>query len=183
MILFPFTATAAVLTIASLISKFQYEPTHLRVALHAIFGLLQTVSLAIAYITYIGVGNMRTVASILFPIILGFIFCNNFLGLLIQTPFFMADRRFLRWLSHRKNEKDCKLHLIWYYVLTIFSFLTNYKFKMIIFSRLFNFDCFKGQLESIAKLKIFDIFLFIGLIPEALVFFTTINLMTFESVD
>jgi len=52
---------------------------------------------------------------------------------------------------------------------------------MVVFSRLFSFNCFDGQLEDINKFKIFNVLSFIGLVPE--VIFIYCGVVTIAGLD
>jgi len=71
--------------------------------------------------------------------------------------------------------------LIWFHLINILSFLTNFKLKMLIFSRLFDLDCCKCLLDNTNKFRVFNVLSFIGLLPE--VIFLYCSFITMRSSD
>lgn len=60
------------------------------------------------------------------------IYILNVLALIIQTPFLYSDIKFTQWL--KSNNKS------FFIFTTLMSLVINYKFKMILFTRLFRFN-------------------------------------------
>ena len=95
---------------------------------------------------------------------LAMIYSINLLGLLIQTPILCSDNKFSHWVSN-------SFHKIFFLVITILSFLTNYKLKMIVFSKLFSFTSARAQLETVQKFRIFNILSFLGAAHEVFIIY------------
>ncbi len=70
---------------------------------------------------------------------LAIIFLVNLMGYIIQTPYLLGDRKFLKWANRRVRKGDSRSNLIWFHIISLFSLFTSYKLKMVLFSRLFNF--------------------------------------------
>ncbi len=60
---------------------------------------------------------------------------------------------------------------------SVISFFTCYKIRMVLYSRLFGYQCFKCQLESIVGFGVYHFFAFIGLIPEVICLYSSIVLL------
>jgi hypothetical protein len=58
-------------------------------------------------------------------------------------------------------------------VISFLALFTNYKLKLILFTKLFNFSIFKYQLDSVQKFNIFNAFSFIGVGHEGLIIYVT----------
>lgn len=71
----------------------------------------------------------------------------------------------MKWVNRRTKREECRFNLFWFFFISFLSLLTNYKLKMVIFCRLFSFNCFDGHLEDVNKFKIFDVLSLIGLVP------------------
>jgi hypothetical protein len=52
---------------------------------------------------------------------------------------------------------------------------------MVLFSRLFNFECFKFQLVSIEKFKAFNVLSFIGYCPEILALYCCVMIIAYSN--
>jgi hypothetical protein len=165
MIGLPFTIATVLLSVAMLTSKFQDGSTRFMVACYSIFGTFESGSLFLTLILYLGDASRSETVQILLIISLSFIYIINFLGFLIITPYLLSDRKFMKWTSSRAKREDCRCNLFMFHVINVCSFLTNYKLKMLIFSRLFGFNCFNSRLEDIAKFRLFNVLSFIGLVP------------------
>jgi hypothetical protein len=83
------------------------------------------------------------------------IFGINLIGVLIQTAILCYDIKFIGWLRSR-------CHKIFFGVVTLLSGLINYKIKLILFCKMFNFGCTRAQLESVQRFRIFNILSFLG---------------------
>ena len=88
------------------------------------------------------------------------IYLLNILGLIIQTPILLNDIRFNQWL---KSNNKCFFTFI-----TLLALLVNYKCKMVLFTKLFRFQATSALLKSVHKFRLFNIFSFFGILPEAL---------------
>ena len=61
---------------------------------------------------------------------------------------------------------------------TLFSLVTNFKFKMLMFTKLFRFSCLTAQLEDIQGFRVFNVMSFFGIIYECLYFYTAVKLFS-----
>lgn len=82
----------------------------------------------------------------------------------------MRDSRFCGWVGDGCNKG-------FFGVVTLLSFLTNYKLKLILFCKLFNFGCTRAQLESVQKFRIFNFMSFLGIGHEAFVLYVSVVLI------
>jgi hypothetical protein len=106
-------------------------------------------------------------------IVIGWIYATNVLAVLFQTYVLSSDPKFIKYQ---------KSHCFTFIIVSVLSTLTSYKFKLVIATRLFNFSCFKSQLESIQKFNIFNIFSFIGIGHEGLLLYVIgLTLARFKS--
>lgn len=76
---------------------------------------------------------------LLLLVVLGIIYFINFVGLVSQTPILLMDDKFMHWKRNTCN------HII-FWVVTFLSFITNYKLKLILFSKLFSFGWVRSQM-------------------------------------
>ena len=76
---------------------------------------------------------------LLLVIVLGAIAFLNFISFIAQTIVLMWDKKFSEWLGVCGNKTM-------FGIITVLSFLVNYKLKMAIFTKLFNFLCMRAQL-------------------------------------
>jgi cadmium resistance protein CadD (predicted permease) len=146
MIPVPFTVVSLMLLVACFISKLQYKSSHLIIALHAILGPFETATLAYAFVSYLQYGQTEFITRLLLIIPLTLIGILNLLALAAQTPTLTEDGHFSKWLKRRENKEDTRFNYCWFYFISILSFLSNYKLKMLLFSGLFNFECLKCKL-------------------------------------
>ena len=149
MIPVPFTVAGALLLLAFFISKLQYSSSYVLIALHAVLGMFETGTLVFSLITYLNRNQQETIYTLLFIVSLGIIAALNVFGLMIQTPYITDDKHFEKWTKRRDKKDEVKFNYCWFYFITIFSLLTNFKLKMLLFSGLFNFDCLKCKLETV----------------------------------
>jgi hypothetical protein len=68
----------------------------------------------------------------------GGIYILNILCFIIQTPFLLSDSKFNQW--YKSNNKS------FFILTTIVSLSLNYKFKMILFTKLFRFNATNASL-------------------------------------
>jgi hypothetical protein len=149
MISLPFTIAAIILIVACSISKIQYSSTYMSIAIHAFLGPIETASLICSLVSYNQSNEPKFSIKILFISALAIIATLNLIAFVIQTAFVAQDRKFLKWVRRQDYKKSTKFNLFWFYFMSISSVLSNYKLKMLIFSRLFSFDCLKSQLEGL----------------------------------
>jgi len=74
---------------------------------------------------------------LLFLICLAWIYVTNLIAAIVQSYLLSNDIKFNKYSSK---------HFIAYMTVSFISLLTNYKFKLIIITKLFDFSCFKSQL-------------------------------------
>lgn len=158
----PFTILACLVFVACCMSKLQNSTTYFIGLLYSMLGLIETGCLAYLLYSYIMMGPTIYVLNnvyILFAVAAA-IYCLNFLGLIIQTPYLTTDYRFNQWL---KAGNRC-----FFAVATLVSLLINYKFKMIVFTKLFHFQSTSAILDSVRKFRVFNVFSFFGILAEGL---------------
>jgi hypothetical protein len=88
---------------------------------------------------------------------LGLFFMLNFASFIAHTAQFCLDKRFTQWMKSSCSNFTAFL------LTTLLSLAINYKFKLILFSKIFNFSVFKAELTSVQNFKTFNIFSFIGI--------------------
>ena len=79
----------------------------------------------------------------------------NIFGLVVQSWQLAGDQKFAKWLK-------IKCNFVFYGITVLISALGNYKFKLIIFTKLFNFQCVRAQLEHVQKFRVFNVMSFLG---------------------
>lgn len=79
---------------------------------------------------------------------------------------YLNDKHYKIWLKDRK---------VYNILINIISLVINFKFRNVIFSKLFALKIFYGQLESIKKFKISGILSFFSLIYTGIVIFIGIS--------
>lgn len=94
----------------------------------------------------------------------------NMFSLLLHCYQLTNDQKFQKWVKNRCN-------YICYLILSIVSCLLNYKVKMMLFSRLFSFQCLRAQLDSVQKFRLFNVLSFLGVAHEGLVIYITALLL------
>ncbi len=88
---------------------------------------------------------------------LGAFFVLNFAGFFAHTVLLCVDKRFSQWMKSSCSNVTAFL------LTTVLSLTVNYKFKLILFSKIFNFGVFKAELTSVQNFKTFNIFSFFGI--------------------
>lgn len=143
-------------------SKLQNSGTYFIGILYSLFGLIETGCLAYLLYSYIMMGSTIYVLNNIYILlaVAGCIYCLNLLGLIIQTPYLATDYRFSQWL---KSGNRC-----FFAVATFIALLINYKFKMILFTKLFHFQSTSAILDSVHKFRVFNVFSFFGILAEGL---------------
>ena len=91
-------------------------------------------------------------------------------GLIVQSIQLSGDEKFRKWLGIPFNTG-------FYAVIVIISALTSYKFKIIIFTKLFSFQCVRAQLEHVQKFRVFNFMSFLGVGHEGLVIYVSALIM------
>lgn len=90
----------------------------------------------------------------------------NLFGLLVQSYQLAKDSKFERWLGVRCNT-------VFYGIVVAVSAVTSYKFKLIVFTKLFSFKCVRAQLEHVQKFRLFNFLSFLGVAHEGLVIYVS----------
>ncbi len=136
----PFTILGCVVFIACCMSKLQNNNTYLIGLLYSFFGIIETASIAFLIYSYFILGSNVYVLNNLYVMlaVIGFILILNVIGLVVQTPILVNDLRFGSWL---KSGNKC-----FFAFSTLVSVLINYKFKMLLFTKLFKFHCTSSML-------------------------------------
>jgi hypothetical protein len=63
----------------------------------------------------------------------------------------------------------------------VLSLLTNFKFKLLIFTKLFRFSCLTAHLEDIHGFRVFNVMSFLGFLYEGLYFYIAVKLFSIFS--
>ena len=108
------------------------------------------------------------------------VFINVFASI-VQVPYLLGDEKVKKWLKGKEDEKR-SCNIFWFSTTVIAGILVNYKIKLLIFSRLFGFHCYKCKLETVDRFRIFNVFSFLGLLPEILMLYCSFTVITAESV-
>lgn len=87
---------------------------------------------------------------------MGYLYIMNILAVFIQNFFLCNDKSFKSWLKSGANRFVTVL-------VNIIATLANHKFRNLIFCKLFNFDIFTAQLDSLSKFKVINIFSFLSI--------------------
>jgi hypothetical protein len=123
-------------------SKLQNKNTYIVGIAYSLYGFIETATLLFtinSYNSYINSKNPSVNNLQYFIISLFIIIGLNLLSLLIQAPKLSHDQKFSKWLKNKVN-------LTFYIIVSCLSAVLNYKFKMILFSKLFSFLCMRAQL-------------------------------------
>lgn len=71
---------------------------------------------------------------------------------------------------------------IFYVIVVVVSTVTSFKFKLIVFTKLFSFQCVRAQLEHVQKFRIFNFLSFLGVAYEGLIIYVSaLILITLEA--
>lgn len=121
--------------IACCLSKIQNINTYLVGVAYAIFGFVETGVIAYLLVRYYLLGSTYYEWNmvLLLLVVLGIIYLLNLVSLITQTILLCFDTRFSAWLAVYCSNRG------FFGVITIFSMLINYKLKMVLFTKLFNF--------------------------------------------
>lgn len=135
----PFTISLLFLTLAFLTSKLQYPSTYLLISVYSLLGPIETGVILSCLLSFIGNDHSQPIVTVLLISSLGGILLLNVLGLVVQSGSLMLDMKFVRWVNRKGKWDSIRCNLIWFNIISVLSLATNYKLKMILFSRLFNF--------------------------------------------
>lgn len=180
----PFTITASIVFVACFMSKLQNSNTYTIGIAYALYGLVETSVLAYTLLTYSYDQKVTASASAAGPgtdysryllVALAAIGALNFLGLTLQSYQLAHDEKFRRWMGASCN-------CVCYGIVVVLSAVTSYKFKLIIFTKLFHFQCLRAQLEHVQKFRLFNLLSFLGVGHEGLVLYVgVLTLMALPS--
>ena len=169
-------------------SKFQNHNTFLSGALFSLWSLVEIGSLTVVTYLYV-VANTATVVShvkvgattstlsfstdyleaLIFGGALCFMYLLNIIALFAQNCYLKGDKQFNKWLTTTSS-------VVCYYVLSVVGVLFTHKVKNLMFSKLFNFQVFKAQLDSVQNFRIFHVFAFLSFIPSIAILYAVIKL-------
>lgn len=68
----------------------------------------------------------------------------NFLAFIVHSCQYLGDKKFQSWLK----KYSCTNPVV-FWVAHVVSLLLNYKFRQIIFTKIFNFDAFRAELVAV----------------------------------
>jgi hypothetical protein len=78
--------------------------------------------------------------------------------------------------QEERQSKECCSHRCSFLFFSLVAFLTNFKLKLLMFSKLFRFSCLTAQLEDTHGFRIFNVLSFLGLLYEILFFYIALKL-------
>ena len=161
----PFTITGSIIFIACFMSKLQNRNTYIVGVAYSLYGIIEVGCLSFTILKFDepADSNFKTFLIVSLLIIAGL----NIFGLLVQSFQLARDDKFKKWLGVPFN---CGF----YGVVVTLSALTSYKFKMLIFTKLFSFQCLRAQLEHVQKFRVFNIMSFLGVAHEGLVLYVSV---------
>ncbi len=141
---FPFSIFGLIMIGAGIMSKLQNSNTYLIGMVYSVFGILETgvvFYLLYSYFFKYSQYEMLTVYLILAGI--GVFAVLNIFGFVAHTIQLCTDSSFNKWMK-----SGCS-NSAGFFITTLLSLTINYKFKLILFSKIFNFAVFKAQLTSV----------------------------------
>ena len=175
-------------------SKFQYQHTFLSGALYSLWGVMELGSIGVVTYLYVNSTRVETTSSplvgktlvgattynlgftedyleaLIFAGAVLFMYLLNIIALIAQNCYLRGDTLFNKWLKIPSN-------LCAYYVVSIFGVFLTHKLKNILFCKLFNFNVFKAQLDSVQNFRIFHVFAFLSFIPSIAILYSIIKLL------
>lgn len=101
---FIFTISLSFIVIAFLTSKLQNDSTNLLISIYSALGPIETATIAMSTVIFITNGHPEVMIKILLFTALGFILLINLMGFIVQTPYLLADRKFLKWANRKSNK-------------------------------------------------------------------------------
>lgn len=135
--------------------------TYLPGLLYSLLGLVETGCLIYLLYYYFNISIHIWKYLLVLFIVTGIIYLLNILSLFIQTVFLLFDTYFAHWIKVPSNR-------CFFIFATFISTIINYKFRMILFSKLFQFQSLSAMLDNIYKFRIFNVFSFFGILLESL---------------
>lgn len=72
---------------------------------------------------------------------------------------------------------ECLSHACTFAVFTILAAVTSYKFRLIIFTKLFRFNCLTAHLQNVHGFRVFNVFSFFGIVHEGFACFIAIKFL------
>ncbi len=154
----PFTITGTLLFVACFMSKLQNSNSYVVGTAYSLFGVLETTSLVTTILIYANYLRQNITAEDLSAYLQGALVAIailNLFSLFLHCYQLTNDQKFQKWVKSRCN-------YICYIIFSIISCLMNYKVKMMLFSRLFSFQCLRAQLDSVQKFRLFNVLSFLG---------------------
>jgi hypothetical protein len=140
----PFTIFGLIMIGAGLMSKLQNSNTYLIGMVYSVFGILETgVVLYLLYSYFFKYSQYEMLTVYLILAGLGVFAVLNIFGFIAHTISLCTDSCFSKWM--KSGCSNCT----GFFITTLFSLTVNYKFKLILFSKIFNFTVFKAQLTSV----------------------------------
>lgn len=173
----PLTLSTCLALVAVLTSKLQYSGTQFLLSLCSISGVIEMIGFAITMANYFAWSESSSMLRLLLLTSSCFVVALNIVGFAVLTPYLLSDRRCLRWTIQPKN-KGCSCNLISFHVLGVMGLFSSFKLRLLMFSRLFGFNCFRCSLDSTDKFKVFNLLSFLTLIPQMLFLYCTISICT-----
>lgn len=140
----PFTIFGLIIIGAGLMSKLQNSNTYFIGLAYSVFGILETgVVLYLLYHYFFKYAQYEMLTVYLILAGLGVFALLNIFGFIAHTVQLCTDSFFNKWM--KSGCSPCT----GFFIATLLSLTINYKFKLILFSKIFNFNAFKAQLSSV----------------------------------
>jgi len=150
----PFTIIGSIIFVACFISKLQNRNTYTLGVAYSLYGFIETACLSFVLLTFSPEHEKFKIFLLIALFVIGGL---NLFGLIVQTWQLSYDEKFSKWLKTKCN-------FVFYGIIVVISALTNYKFKLILFTKLFNFKCVRAQLEHVQKFRVFNLMSFLGVV-------------------
>jgi hypothetical protein len=140
--------------------------TYLPGLLYALLGVDETGALVYLLYLYITLSNNVWNSLLILIVVAGLLGILNILTLIIQTTVLLSDNCFSYWIKNKGNK-------YFFVFASMVSLVINYKFRMIVFSKLFKFNSLSAILDNVYKFRIFNIFSFFGILVEGLALYVS----------
>ena len=98
---------------------------------------------------------------------MGYLYLLNFLSIIVQNVVICPDKHFKAW--------NTGCNQCFNVIVNIVSLVMNHKFRNIVFSKLFTFNVFTGQLEEMKKFRVLYIFSFLSLLHSGGAIFAAVS--------
>jgi hypothetical protein len=142
----PFSIAGLVVIMFCLVSKFQNSNTFASGAIYSLLGLLEWGALGVFGFLYFE--SLQWKFDLFMWIIIGamgVIYLLNFITFILLLSVYRADSKFQIWLARACSSRGSFAAAI------LISLFMCHKYCNILFTRLFGFNSFKAQLESVRK--------------------------------